>query len=62
MGGGDPWYGDRDPREVDQAYGEYDGTCCVQCGRERVMTGGATGRRICEKCGIYQDEAEQVAK
>lgn len=62
MADAEPWYGDRDPHEVDQAYGEYDGTSCLQCGRERVMTGGATGRRICEKCGVYQDEAEQGAK
>lgn len=50
-----PWYGDRDPHEVDQASGEYDGASCELCGRERVMIGGATGRRICEKCGHYQE-------
>lgn len=57
----EPWYGDRDPHEVDQAYGEYDGSECELCGRERVMIGGATGKRICEKCGHYQqDEVERL--
>lgn len=50
-----PWYGDRDPHEVDQAYGNYDGTQCNHCGRLRVQIGGATGRRVCEKCGSYQE-------
>lgn len=52
------WYGDRDPHEVDQEYGEYDGTSCKLCGRERVMIGGATGKRICEKCGSYQEDVQ----
>lgn len=57
---GEPCYADRDPHEVDQVYGDYDGTSCIQCGRERVQIGGATGRRICEKCGTYQDEQPEA--
>ena len=57
----EPWYGDRDPQEVDQAYGSYDGTSCELCKRERVMVGGATGRRICEKCGLYQEAPAEGA-
>lgn len=44
-----------DPHEYDRSFGEYDGTECTQCKRNRVQIGGATGRRICEKCGNYQD-------
>ena len=57
----EPWYGDRDPQEVDQAYGSYDGTSCELCKRERVMVGGATGRRICEKCGLYHEAPAEGA-
>lgn len=56
----EPWYGDRDPKEVDAAYGEYDGTSCKFCRRERVMFGGATNRRICQKCEQYQDENDAM--
>jgi len=49
----DPSY--HDPHEYDMTYGNYDGSSCGNCGRERVMIGGATGRRVCEKCGAYQD-------
>lgn len=57
----EPWYGERDPQEVDMAYGEYDGSSCQLCGRERVMIGGATEKRICEKCGTYQDDLPNPA-
>lgn len=50
-----------DAHEYDQAFGDYDGTSCKLCERERVMIGGATGRRICEKCGTYQDERDRLA-
>ena len=37
--------------------GDYDGTDCIHCGRERVMVcmapDGST-RRVCEKCGWDQ--------
>jgi len=46
----------RTPKEFDLTFAEYDGTDCKFCGRERVMVGGATERRICEKCERYQDE------
>ena len=51
----EPWHRDRDPQEVDQAYGDYDGTSCELCSRQRVIIGAATGKRICEKCGHYQE-------
>lgn len=54
----EPWHGDRDPQEVDQAYGDYDGTSCELCSRQRVIIGAATGKRICEKCGHYQESEE----
>lgn len=37
--------------------GDYDGTVCSHCGRERVMVCDApdeTHRRVCEKCGWDQ--------
>lgn len=38
-------------------HGEYDGTTCAHCGRERVMIADAPDgaeRRVCEKCGWDQ--------
>lgn len=38
-------------------HGSYDGTDCVNCGRERVMVCTAPDgrdRRVCEKCGWDQ--------
>jgi len=38
-------------------HGEYDGTSCTHCGRERVMIADAPDgaeRRVCEKCGWDQ--------
>lgn len=38
--------------------GDYDGTCCKKCSRERVMKCDApdgTIRRVCEKCVWDQD-------
>jgi len=49
----DPWHDD--PQSYDAAFGDYAGTHCQFCDRFRVMVGGATGNRICEKCGRYQE-------
>lgn len=38
-------------------YAEYDGTDCLNCGRERVER-YANGRRICEKCTWDQDAGD----
>jgi hypothetical protein len=38
--------------------GDYDGTCCIHCERERVMKVEAPDgleRRVCEKCAWDQD-------
>jgi hypothetical protein len=48
---GNPWYED----------GEYDGTSCANCGRERVMICDApdgTERRVCEKCRWDQQSGD----
>jgi ribosomal protein L37AE/L43A len=39
--------------------GDYDGTDCKHCGRERVMKCN-NGRRVCEKCG-WDQEADDYA-
>jgi hypothetical protein len=48
-----------DPQQYDAAFGDYDGTNCQFCDRLRVMIGGATGKRICEKCGQYQEISDK---
>lgn len=45
--------------------GEYDGTECSHCGRQRVMACDApdgTERRVCEKCGWDQSAGRYVVE
>jgi hypothetical protein len=43
-----------DPHWRDEG-ANYDGTCCENCGRERVLLYEIAKRRICEKCNWDQD-------
>ena len=56
MGFGEDWAAEqeREKREREGWAGDYDGTNCINCGRERVMK-CANGKRVCEKCGWDQD-------
>lgn len=51
MGFGDDWQKEREreDRERKQWAGDYDGTRCPNCHRERVLK-CVNGKRICEKC------------
>jgi ribosomal protein L37AE/L43A len=59
MGIGDDIWADHARRDAEREAweGDYDGTYCPNCGRQRIML-CANGKRRCEKCNWDPDASQ----